>query len=69
MRLQGFEALSLGTLQSRFRDPFLGTKHVSLAASEGDAAEEAHDDGISRLLWARLDQIINMKHELAPLAG
>ncbi len=34
-----------------------------------DAAEEAQDDGIERSVPARLDQIINMKHELVGLAG
>ncbi len=34
-----------------------------------DAAEEAQDDGIERSVPARLDQIINLKHELVLLAG
>jgi hypothetical protein len=34
-----------------------------------DAAEEAQSDGINDLFRARLDQIINMKHELVLLAG
>ena len=33
-----------------------------------DAAEEAWDDGIRHLFRARLEQIINMKHELVQLA-
>jgi hypothetical protein len=34
-----------------------------------DAAEEARDNEIGDLFRARLDQIINLKHELAQLAG
>ena len=34
-----------------------------------DAAEEAPDDGSSDLFRARLDQIINLEHELVQLAG
>jgi len=34
-----------------------------------DAAEEAQDDGSNDLFRARLDQIINLKHELVLLAG
>lgn len=34
-----------------------------------DATEEAADDGRGDLFRARLDQIINLKHELAPLAA
>ncbi len=36
---------------------------------ENDATEEAADDATGDLFRARMDQIINMKHELAELAA
>jgi hypothetical protein len=45
-------------------------KHDSLAASEdNDATEEARGDEIGRSVPSALDQIINLKHELAQLAA
>jgi transposase, IS5 family len=45
-------------------------KHDSVGASEeNDVTEEARDDEIRRSVPSRLDRIINLKHELAQLAG
>src|SRR5436309_8383093 len=45
-------------------------KHDSVAASEGAMRPKKHETtGSGDLFRARLDQIINMRHELVQLAG
>jgi hypothetical protein len=45
-------------------------KHDSIAASENTMRPKKHGASAEGdLFWARLDQIINMKHELVQLAG
>ena len=53
-----------------FRIPSNRQARFRLRIGGGDATEAAQDDGIGADLFRdRLDQIINMKHELVQLAG
>jgi hypothetical protein len=70
LRLQGFGGLSAGTLQIHFWGFRRISKHDSVVASEGTMRPKQHQTtGSTDLFRARLDQIINMKHELVQLAG
>ena len=51
-----------------FRDP-PGAKRDSCRIGGGDATKKHKTTGSDDLFRARLDQIINMKHELVQLAG
>jgi hypothetical protein len=74
LRLQDLDVLSLGTLQIRFRlrfwIPFTCEALFAPFASEGTMRPKKHQTtGSNDLFRARLDQIINLKHELVQLAG
>jgi hypothetical protein len=57
----------LETLQFCFRDS-LESASVIPDVGGNNAVEEARDGGIGNLFRARLEQIINRKHELVQLA-
>jgi hypothetical protein len=65
--LRGFEALSVGALQFRFKIP-RSEKLYSLSVSEAKMRPEK-TTGSNDLFRARLDPIISMKQELVRLAG
>jgi hypothetical protein len=68
--IAGFCGLRAQNLAISFlRFPFLA-KHDSVGASEGTMRPKQHKTtGSNDRFRARLDQIINLKHELAQLAG
>jgi transposase, IS5 family len=68
--LQGFDVWGIGTLQFSFSGFRRIASHDSVVASEVAMRPEKHrTTGSGDLFRARLDQIINMKHELVQLAG
>ena len=68
LRLQGFGPGGLEPCNLLLRFPF-GANSDSVVASRDDADQSSRDNWESDLFGARLDQIINMKHELVQLAG
>jgi IS5 family transposase len=68
--LQGFGSFDRGTLQNQFWDSVESRDVNSVAASEDTKRpKQRQTTGSGDLFRARLDQIINMKHELVQLAG
>ena len=68
--LQGFDALGIGTLRFHFQDSVESPVMIPSVASEVAMRPKKHrTTGSGDLFRARLDQIINMKHELVQLAG
>jgi hypothetical protein len=68
--LQGLAARRAGTLQFRFGGFPWTARRDSVVASEDTMRPKKHETTMSGDLFrARLDQIINLKHELVQLAG
>jgi IS5 family transposase len=68
--LQGFDGFGPGTLQIHFLDSVESRSMILFFASEGTMRpKQQRTTGSGDLFRARLDQIINMKHELVQLAG
>ena len=66
----GFVVLNLGALQFHFRDSLESAGVIPWLRRRGTMRPKRHETtGSSDLFRARLDQIINTKHELAQLAG